>query len=107
MKIPLFDIDWTLLKGGNKAHADAFDYAMKIVYGVNASEREIVPDGMIDNQIIIEVLKLHNIPTEEVKKKLPQATKVMSTYFMEHYGEGESVPLKGAKEILVTLKEKK
>jgi len=71
MKIPLFDIDGTLIEGDNKAHNDSFDWAFKTVFGLtDASKSEIQTDGMIDTQIIIEVLKLHNIPKETAKEKM-------------------------------------
>lgn len=70
MKIPLFDIDWTLLEGGDKAHSEAYDYALHKVYKLpTASKKEITTHGMIDTQIIIEIAKLHNITENEAKKK--------------------------------------
>ena len=67
MKIPLFDIDGTLFKTANPVHKNAFAYAFNKVYGVDAKQTEIRPEGMVDNQIIIEVLKLHGLSETEIK----------------------------------------
>ena len=107
MKIPLFDIDWTLLKGGNKVHSDAFAYAFKKLYHVDASDNEIVHDGMIDNQIIVEILKLHNISEETAKANIQGATRVMTEYFLQHTPvTQQSIPLPGSKELLIELRQK-
>lgn len=104
--ILLFDIDWTLLVGGNKAQYDSFDYAIKEVYGVNGSIREIIPHGMIDTQVIIEVLKLHSVSEEKAKERIGQAIKAMERYFIQHEDEGKCIPMPGSKVILELLEEK-
>lgn len=107
MKIPLFDVDWTLMEGGNKAHSLSYDYAFRTVYDIpNASKSEIKTDGMIDTQIIIEVLKLHDYPEEKVKAKMKEATAAMEEYYHHHLNEGKWILLPGVKEILQTLKNK-
>src|SRR3989344_5815250 len=83
-KIPLFDIDWTLLRGGanNQIHHDAFDFTLHTVYGQpTARQDEVMVQGKIDTQILMEVLKLHEISEEETKKKLPEALDSMASYF--------------------------
>lgn len=108
-KIPLFDVDWTLLKGGesNKIHHDAFDYALHTVYDQpTASEDEAMAQGKIDTQILIEVLKLHEVSEEEAKAKMPQALKAMVQYFKEHADAGTYKPMPGVIELLSDLKEK-
>lgn len=108
-KIPLFDVDWTLLRGGesNKIHHDAFDYALHTVYDQpTASEDEAMTQGKIDTQILIEVLKLHTVSEEEAKAKMPQALKAMVQYFEEHADEGIYEPMPGVVELLTDLKKK-
>jgi len=106
MKIPLFDVDWTLIEGGNKAHSLSFDYALKSVYGLpDASRSEIKTDGMIDTQILIEVLKLHNYPEEKAKEKMKEATAAMEEYYHAHFMEGNCILLPGVRELLIALKE--
>ena len=66
MKIPLFDIDGTLFKAGDKTHADAFKHAFKTVYGIPAVQTDIYPEGMTDSQIIVEVLRLRGLTSAEI-----------------------------------------
>lgn len=108
-KIPLFDIDWTLLKGGasNKIHSDAFDFGFHTVYNQpNAFKNDIVTEGKIDTQIIIEVLKLHDVSEEEAKAKLPEALEVMKQYFLQHADEGTYEAMPGVKDLLEDLKQR-
>jgi len=58
-KLPLFDIDGTLLKGGNHLHHDAFQVGFRKVFGFEATIDKIEVSGMLDRQIILEVLKYH------------------------------------------------
>lgn len=103
MKIPLFDIDGTLFKTANPVHKDAFAYAFKQIYGIDAKQTEIRPEGMVDNQIILEVLKLHGLSETEIKTKIKQATKTMTRYFEEHENEVNPEILPGVLKILKRL----
>lgn len=108
IKIPLFDIDWTLLQGGvsNKIHGDAFNFAFHSVYEKpQAFKSEISTDGKIDTQIILEVLKLHNV-SDQAKEKMPKALDAMRSYFMKHADEGTYEPMPGVVELLSDLKQK-
>jgi len=105
IKFPLFDIDGTLLKGGNKTHADSFNFALHTVYyQPTASIKEIQIHGMIDTQILIEIVKLHGVSEKEAKSKMDDATKAMACYFDEHKETGTFVVLNGVKDILEKLK---
>ncbi|EKD84820.1 MAG: HAD family hydrolase [uncultured bacterium] len=107
-KIPLFDVDWTLLKGGdigNKVHHEAFDYALHTVYNQpTASQKEVMGQGKIDTQILIETLALHGVSEEEAKIKMPQAIEAMIKYFNEHANEGTYTPMPGVVALLSALK---
>lgn len=106
-KILLFDIDETLMKDGNKAHVDAFDYAFKTVFNQpTAAKNEIKTDGMIDRQIILEILKLHGVSEEEAKAKMDEAMRVMEEYFIQHENDGTCILKPGVKEILVELQKR-
>lgn len=109
-KIPLFDIDWTLLKGStenNQVHNEAFDYALHTVFNLpNASKREINSEGSIDTKILIDVAMLHGIPEEKSKSIMPQALTTMTDYFLEHADEGSFEPMPGVVDLLSTLKSK-
>lgn len=106
-KIPLFDIDWTLLKGGvnNKLHHEAFNFTLHNIYNKSdAFFGDVNAEGSIDTRILIEVLKLHGIPEEESKIKMPIATKTMADYFLEHANEGAFEPMPGVVDLLSDLK---
>jgi phosphoglycolate phosphatase len=106
-RIPLFDIDGTIVEGGNKAHMGAYDYAMQSVYGQSsASVSEIQIDGMIDTQIIVEVLRLHGVSEGVAKAKMPQAIAAMDRYFDAHKREGKPVIMPGVVELLTALSER-
>jgi len=108
MKIPLFDIDGVIIsKATNKPHFEAFNHIFRSTYSKNASVSEIDTDGKIDNQIIIEVLELHGLSAEAIKKKLKKATKEMGKYFYIHKNEENYVTLAGVKDLLIELKNRK
>lgn len=102
MRIPLFDIDWTLLQGGNVAHAQSFTHALKTIYGVDGSIDDIDHHGMTDRQALMAVLEHHGVLRDEALAQLPQARQAMIEYFDTHKGVGEYVPLPG---VLHTLNE--
>lgn len=104
-KIPLFDIDWTLLRGGHVVHGAAFEYAYQAVYNLKgASINEIEHHGMIDSQILVLIAKKHGILEEEAKSKVPAALTAMVDYFMQHVGNGHYEVMPGVKELLESLK---
>lgn len=108
MKIPLFDIDGTLLKGGsgNKAHRAGFDYAFKKVFGLDtAAIDEIQVEGKIDKQILTEVVKLHGVDEEIIEAKIDLAMAAIVKYYLEHANEGECVTADGVIELLTFLKQ--
>jgi len=106
MKIPLFDIDGTLLKTQSPINKNVFAYAAKKVYGIDAQQTEINPEGMVDNQIMLEVLKLHGLTEEEIKQKMPQETQAVTEYSREHQNEIVLEILPGVKALLTNLKNK-
>lgn len=107
MKIPLFDVDSTLIEGGNKAHSDSFDYALKTVYHrPDISTRQTKMHGMIDTQILIEILKLRGVSEEETKVKMKDAVNAMEDYYFSHQNESNPVVLKGVKKLLDKLKKR-
>src|SRR6266480_725041 len=90
VKFPLFDIDGTLLEGINRSHLDSFDYALRTVYKQpTASVSELNFHGMIDTQILIEILKIHGVSETEAKRNMDQAMQAMVTYFEEQKEHGK------------------
>lgn len=107
MKIPLFDIDGTLFKTENSIHFDAFTHTFKTIYGIDANQKEIEPEGMLDHQIIIDVLKLHGVSEDATKEKLETATLSMPEYVRKNIKEKTFEPLLGVKELLEELNQLK
>lgn len=109
-KIPLFDIDWTLLHGNDsnkKAHRDANDFALHSIYNQkDASWRDSFSEGKIDTQILIEILNIHGVSEETAKAKIPEAINTMTQYFMEHANEGQYEPMPGVIDLLSDLKKR-
>ena len=107
MKIPLFDIDGTLFSTTKKKfHDDAFEFAFRKVYGVNAKKNDSVGKGRMDIQIIVEVLRLYELTEKEIKKKIKLATKAMAEYAIDHKNEVNPEILPGVIELLKKLKRK-
>ncbi len=106
-KIPLFDIDWTLLKGGesNELHHEAFDFVLKKVYNQpTASQKDVITQGKIDTQILIESLAVHGVSEYEAKEKMPEALIGMAEYFKEHADRGHYEVMPGVLSLLSALK---
>jgi phosphoglycolate phosphatase len=106
MKIPLFDIDGTLIKTDSPINNDVFAYAAKKVYGIDAYHTEINPEGMTDNQILTEILMLHGLTAEEVKGKITEEIQAVTDYAREHMDEIKLEVLPNVKELLKELKYK-
>jgi len=104
MKIPLFDIDGTLVKTGSGINRDAFHYAVKKIYNVDAYHSEIDPEGMVDNQIVVEVLKLHGFSEEEILSKLPQEIKAVVEYAENNKASIALEVLPGVTDLLAEIK---
>lgn len=106
-RIPLFDIDWTLLRGGkvgSKIHHEASDFALHTVYNQpDASFNDVPGEGRIDTQILIQILNLYGIQEDEAKGKMPQAMEAMTRYFKDHADQGHYEPMPGVISLLKKL----
>lgn len=86
-KIPLFDIDGTILKSNtpNNVHDDAFDYALHTVYKLpNASVKSHSLSGKIDSQILMEISQIFGASETEAKEKVEEAMTATLDYFLKH-----------------------
>lgn len=105
-KIPLFDIDWTLLEGSNTVHKAGFAHAYKAIYNLpSASVDEMEHNGMIDSQILMEIAKLHGVSEKESENKVDDAMTAVVDYFMKHVDEGSYQPMPGVINLLKELKD--
>ena len=107
MKIPLFDIDGTLVKTGSELHEQSLIYAFKKVYGIDADVEEIGIQGMLDNQHIIKTMGSRGLNEEEIKSKIKRMAETSAEYFKEHKIQTQPKVLPGVKNLLEKLKEKK
>lgn len=106
MKIPLFDIDGTLVKTGSKLQEQALIYSFKKVYGADIDVQEIRIEGMLDNQHIMRVMGARELSEEKIKEKIKEMTKTAGEYFEKHKNETEPEILAGVKNLLEKLKSK-
>jgi len=107
MKIPLFDLDGTLIKAGNNVRRVSFSYAIKEVSGLDSSPDEINDrSGMIDSQIFIKLLAVHGISKQKSIEKLPELFLNMEKYLIEHETEMKHESIEGAYELLEELYKK-
>lgn len=105
-RIPLFDIDWTLLVGKNQVHLDAFTHMFTTVYNEpTAAISDITPHGMIDSQIIVEVMKVHGWVEGDIRQKLPEAFNAINSYYIKNADPKYIEKLPGVDNLLAKLKE--
>jgi len=104
MKAILFDIDGTLVEGGNKTHHEAFKEVFREIYGVDADITEIKYSGKTDMRILVEVLQLRGIPEVDIYEKLEQGVKFMEKYFEDNSGKEEVIITSGIEELLIRLR---
>ena len=103
MKIPLFDLDKTLVEGDVTPYDQGCNYALSTVYHIPGKKTDIVTHGKIDNEIFIKIAKLHGVDEGKIIRLLPKAVRTMGEYFLRHANEGQ-YPLPGAIELLTELK---
>lgn len=104
-KLPLFDIDGTLLKGGNALHHKAFTIAFQEVFQIAPVTETIEVAGMLDRQIIIELLKLYNYPCSNIEDKLNRMFAIMGDYFIENSSDMRDSLLPFAPDVLRELQQ--
>lgn len=86
-KIPLFDIDGTLLKANTPSnlHDEAFDFALQTIYKLpQATVKGHILSGKIDSQILIEISQIYGVSEREAKEKVQDAMTATLDYFMKH-----------------------
>lgn len=102
-KAVLFDIDDTLIKGGNIVHANAFDFAIKKIFGLDVKSSDFNWSGMVDSQIFVELLAKYKIGKSVVKNKIGELNKLLAEYFSIHHKEFETSLMPGALELIEEL----
>ena len=112
-KIPVIDIDWTLITGGNPHHVDAYIAGINSLFDeLNVTADDVRIDsrqGQIDKQILFEILRENNIEEEIARRSLPEILVIATEYFLTKY-RNEKTPsdscLPGAKALFHALKKR-
>lgn len=104
-RLALFDIDGTLSKN-TLAHNRAFSEAFRRVYHIDASIECINHDGILDQVIIMEVLKRKGLTEEEISLKMGECMQAMVEAFTKSLKKAELSPLEGVRKLLETLSKK-
>lgn len=105
MKIPLFDLDGTLIKSNHNFKLNRFSFAIEKVFGIKADLNRLITQGMIDSQILIELLSLYNIPKEKSEEKLQEMFFAMEEFLNKYENEMSYESLPGAFDLLKELNE--
>lgn len=102
--IPLFDVDLTLIRGSSGVDTDDDHYtnAIRQVYRIDGSSREITSSGMTAAQIFAEVLRLHKVPEGRILTGMRNAVKVFEESFSQN-PPTDIVAMPGAHELLTAL----
>lgn len=106
-KIPLFDVDGTLLRSNTSAnlHDEAFDYALHTIYNLpHASVKSHVLSGKIDSQILMEIAQFYGASERRAKEKVQDAMTATVDYFMKHVKEDSYKAIPEAENLLKELK---
>jgi len=76
-----FDVDGTLIRArgenANRFHKDAFAYAFKEVYGLEADIDEIAHHGSTDQLVLLAVLAHRGVPEEQAEAGIARACDAM------------------------------
>ncbi len=106
MRLILFDIDNTLLKG-TRAHQLAFVHALGSVFEIPFTLEDINvgnKPGTTDPEIMISALKRKGIPEKVIKEKLPLCFEKTAKVFPKLLRQENLVILPGVKSLLVALR---
>lgn len=106
----LFDIDWTLLKGGLSEHIDGFSYAWKKVLGIDAHVSDWRQHhGQPDVVLLLKIpILAHGLDAGFVRSKLEELKDAKIAYFFEHaQKEYSHLLMPGVVEFLEELERRK
>jgi phosphoglycolate phosphatase-like HAD superfamily hydrolase len=94
--------------GGSPAYKAGFQAAFAQVFNLpHASQADIDTVGKIDNQIILEIAKVHGLGHDTVMQKLPQAVQAVIDYHQTHETDLTPQIAPGAVDLLNRLTELK
>jgi beta-phosphoglucomutase-like phosphatase (HAD superfamily) len=102
----LFDLDGTLIRAGDTVHHDAFDHALRAVFGVSATVRGLPLGGRLDRQLAPEALAAAGVAVDHDDPRVDRVMAVMGRYYRLRVGPGDRADwvLAGVVDLLRKLK---
>jgi phosphoglycolate phosphatase-like HAD superfamily hydrolase len=100
----LFDIDWTLIRGGTPAHKEAFAHAYREIYGLDLSLDGIPAAGRTDTWLLAEPLRRRGMSDRDIWACMPEAFALMEQYVDERLDDMRDWVLPGVREVLALLR---
>lgn len=105
MPAVLFDIDGTLIRSGNNLHHEAFEVALRQVYGVSFDLRTLGPGGRTDRWLMREVLRRTGVDDVTAEGRLNQAFQCMTTFYLDNAQDLSPYVLPGVRRLLEKLRD--
>lgn len=102
--LALFDIDNTLIQS-SAGHRQAFDEALKDVFGLEVDMTVINYHGMTDQEIIFKVLRKYNLADGTITSNLKNCMEVMALKYAEIIKSETIIMLDGVGELLTKLQQ--
>lgn len=103
LRLYLFDIDGTILRGGTAVHRDAFAHVFRTVYHQQLSLDGTLAAGRTDMWLLVEPLRAHGLTDAEIWAGMPRAFAAMEEYVHEHIRDLSGSVLPGVREVLQHL----
>jgi phosphoglycolate phosphatase len=104
-KIILFDIDGTLMRGGNPLHHRAFIVAIEKVFNITPRDVEMQFAGMLDRHIIVKMLKNKGIDMDLRDPLVDKTCREMADFFLANPEDMSGFLCPGAMDLLKKLQE--
>ena len=101
--LTLFDIDGTLVRGA-RCHYQAFVHAVNRYYGMKEDISGINYAGKTDPQILMEVLKMGQVPEETIQENFQDCLNYMTQYYIANVHRENVQALGGVTNLLKELK---
>ncbi len=101
--LTLFDIDGTLVRGA-RCHYQAFVHAVNKYYGMKEDISGINYAGKTDPQILMEVLKMGQVPEETIQENFQDCLDYMTQYYIANVHRENVKALGGVNNLLKELK---
>lgn len=107
-KVVLFDIDWTLIKGGGRVSIDVLRQALKRVWGVVLEDDFDITahEGKVARQFVRDLVVERGVSDSDAIVHIDSVFSEIERYFKEHIDEFDAVPLTGVVDALEKMRAK-